>query len=184
MTAETLRKPQPEAVRLDPASSAIAVLDLSVRCEDPEQVCSQLMERLGAFLERARAAAMPIVYTNSLQDRGTPREPIAAPLKRRDSEPVLFPDAFDKFYGGELQAFLSSKNVKDLVIVGSSTHVAVLYTATAAARVFRYNVIIPIDGVNATTPLDHDYALHQLKAVPARAADLIRFSTLATITFG
>jgi nicotinamidase-related amidase len=184
MTAETLRKPQPEPVQLDPASSAIAVLDLSVRCEDPDQVCSQLMETLGAFLERARAAGMPIVFTNSLQDKGTAREAIASPLKRRESEPVLFPDAFDKFYGGELQGFLTSHNVKDLVIVGSSTHVAVLYTATAAARVFRYRVVVPIDGVNTTNMIDHDFALHQLKAVPARAADLIHFSTLASIKFG
>jgi nicotinamidase-related amidase len=183
MIAGELKKPQPEARQLDPRSSAIAVLDLSVRCEDPKEVCSQLMERLGAFLERARAASVPIVFTNSLQDKDGPRGAIAAPLKRRDSEPIIWPDAFDKFYGGELQKFLTGNNVKDLVIVGSSTHVAVLYTSTAAARVFRYNVIIPIDGVNTTYAIDHDNALHQLKSVPARAADLISFSELDRITF-
>ncbi len=183
MTAEALRKPQAQPVHLDPRETAIAVLDLTVRCDDPNEVCHDLMERLGAFLQRARGAGVPIVFTGSLQDKGTPKGKIAKALGRQPSEPVLYPDAFDKFYGGQLQEFLTSKNVKSLVIVGSSTHVAVMYTATAAARVFRYNVIIPLDGVNTRNAIEHEYALHQLTAIPSRAAKLISFSDLGSISF-
>ena len=97
-----------------------------------------------------------------MQFRGTPLGEAAAPLKRRDTEPVLYPDAFDKFAGGELQAILSGAGTENLIVVGSLTNVAVLYTSTAAARVHRYNVIIPLDGVNANSTYEHEYAIHQL----------------------
>jgi nicotinamidase-related amidase len=185
MTTPGLKAPEAYPIQLRPSETAIAVLDLSVRCDDPQQVCAQLMGALGKFLERARAmnVPVPIIFTSSFQEKGKPAGEVATALKRRPNEPLIFPDAFDKFYGGELQPFLESHNVTNLVVVGSSTHVAVLYTATAAARVFRYNVVIPIDGVNTANQIEHDYALHQLQVVPRQASDRIRFSTLDGITF-
>jgi len=183
MTAQDLLKPQPTPVRLDPATTAIAVLDLSVRCDDPSDICSELMKSLGAFLERARGAGVPIIFTSGFALKGTPEAEVATALKRRPDEPLIHPDAFDKFQSGELQPFLAAHNTKNLIIAGSSTHVCVLYTATTAARVHEYNVIIPIDGVNTTNSIDHDFALHQLKSIPARASDLISFSELDRISF-
>jgi nicotinamidase-related amidase len=183
MTAQGLLKPQPKDVHLDPKTTAIAVLDLSVRCDDSSDICSELMKGLGAFLERARGAAVPIIFTSGFALKGTPEAEIATALKRREREPLIHPDAFDKFHGGELQPFLTSHNTKDLIIAGSSTHVCVLYTATTAARVYEYNVVIPLDGVNTRDAINHDSALHQLQVIP-RASSRITFSTEATITFG
>ena len=59
-----------------------------------------------------------------------------------------------------------------------------LYTSTAAARVHRYNVIIPLDGVNAKSTYEHEYAIHQLGILPAGAGDLMRFTRLDMIEFG
>ncbi len=182
MTAQELLKPQPKAVRLDPKTTAIAVLDLNVRCDDSSDICSELMPGLGAFLERARGAGVPIIFTSGFALKGTPEAEIATALKRRDSEPLIHPDAFDKFQGGELQPFLAAHNTKDLIITGSSTHVCVLYTATTAARVYEYNVVIPLDGVNTREAINHDAALHQLQVIP-RASSKITFSTEDTITF-
>ena len=47
MTAPSLLKPQPKEVQLDPKTTAIAVLDLNVRCDDPSDICSELMKGLG-----------------------------------------------------------------------------------------------------------------------------------------
>lgn len=176
-------RPEPRSVSLDAARTAVVVLDLNARCHDPEEVCSQLMEPLGAFLERVRQASVPVVFTVSLQFKGTPLGEVAAPLQRRDAEPVLHPDAFDKFAGGELQAILSRAGAENLIVTGSFTNVAVLYTATAAARVHRYNVIVPLDGVNARSTYEHEYAIHQLTVIPAGAADRIRFTHLDMIAF-
>lgn len=182
---ETERPVRPEAQpkRLDPAATAILVLDLSTRCDDPSAQCSQLLNGLAAFLDKARADRVLIVFTVSLSAKGTPLGDVATALKRRADETVLYPDGFDKFTGGELQGLLSERNVSNLVVTGSATNFAVMYTATAAARNYRYNVVIPLDGVNAGNAYEHDYALHQLSVLPS-AAVKVQFSTLAMIEFG
>src|SRR5581483_5771376 len=177
MSTPGLNQPKPVDVQIPASGSAIAVLDLSVRCDNPAEICSELMRGLGAFLERARSRDVPIIFTSSSATKGTPEAEIATALKRRPDEPVIYPDAFDKFVGGELQRFLTGSNARELVIVGSSTHVAVMYTATSAARVYGYHVVIPLDGVNTRNQIEHDYALHQLTVIP-RVSALIRFSTL------
>ena len=183
MTQEGPNRPEPQALKLDRRSTAIAVLDLSIRCEVPSEVCSKLMQPLGEFLERARQAAVPILYTISATGKGTPIGEAAAPLKRRESEPILYPDAFDKFMGGELKTELDKRNCRSLVIVGSATNFAVLYTATTAARIHKYDVVIPLDGVNAKRNYEHEYAIHQMTILPASAHKQFRFTKLGMIEF-
>jgi nicotinamidase-related amidase len=183
MTQEGPNRPEPQPLRLDSKTTAIAVLDLSVRCEDTNEVCSKLMRPLGDFLERARLAAVPILYTISATGKGTPLGEVAGPLKRRASEPVLYPDAFDKFMGGELKAELDKCNCRSLVIVGSATNFAVLYTATTAARIYRYEVVIPLDGVNAKRDYEHEYAIHQMTILPASAHKQFHFTRLGLLEF-
>jgi nicotinamidase-related amidase len=176
-------RPKPEAVSLGVRDTAIVVLDLSARCQDRKEVCSKLMKPLGNFLERARSRGVPIAYTVSAHTRGTPMQEVALPLKRRDTEPVFYPDAFDKFFGGELQNFLTQKSVKNLVIVGSLTNVAVLYTSSSAARVYGYDVVLPLDGVNANSKYEHEYAIHQFTILPRDTNKKFHFTTLSKIRF-
>jgi nicotinamidase-related amidase len=176
-------RPEPKPVTLDSKTTAILVLDLNARCHDPKQVCSKITAPLGDFLEKARAAGVPIIYTVSASAKGKPIGELATPLKRAESEPVIYPDGFDKFLGGELQEFLEKKGAKTLVVTGSSTNAAVLYTATTAARMHRYNIVIPIDGVNAGTAYEQEYSLHQFTVLPSKANKLFRFSRLSMIAF-
>ncbi len=181
MTQEGPNRPEPQPIKLDGKTTSIVVLDLSRRCENSQEVCSKLMIPVAEFLERARQASVPILYTISATAKGTPLGEIAAPLKRRESEPVLYPDAFDKFMGGALKAELDKRNCRSLIIVGSATNVAVLYTATTAARLFRYDVVIPLDGVNAKRNYEHEYAIHQLTILPASVHKQFRFTRLEMI---
>jgi nicotinamidase-related amidase len=181
MMQEGPNRPQPLPLKLDGKTTAIAVLDLSRRCENPQEVCSNLMIPLAEFLDRARQASVPILYTISAAAKGTPLGEVAAPLKRRESEPVLYPDAFDKFTGGALKAELDKRHCCSLIIVGSATNFAVLYTATTAARIFRYDVVIPLDGVNAKRTYEHEYAIHQMTILPASAHKQFRFTKLGMI---
>lgn len=140
------------------------------------------MERLGRFLDRARQSSVPILFTISAAAKGTPGE-VAEPLRRRQTEPVLYPDAFDKFMGGKLQDQLIQFGCRSLAIVGSATNFAVLYTATTAARIYRYEVVIPLDGVNAKRQYEHEYAIHQLTILPASTHKQFRFTTLGMMEF-
>jgi nicotinamidase-related amidase len=177
------QKPEPRPVEIDRRTTAILVLDLSARCEDPEATCHALLPGVAGFLERSRAAGILVVFSVSASQRGTPMEKVARPLQHREDEPVIYPDGFDKFTGGELQGILEPRRIKTLIITGSATNVAVLYTATAAARIHRYEVIIPVDGVNARTSYAHDYSLYQLSVLPGGVYQRIRFSTLGGISF-
>jgi len=40
-------KPRPNPVLLDALTTAVVVLDLSARCHDPKEVCSQLLQPVG-----------------------------------------------------------------------------------------------------------------------------------------
>ncbi len=176
-------RPEPKPAMLDAKTTAILVLDLNARCHDAKQICNKLTPRLGEFLEKARAAHVPIVYSVSASAKGTPLGEVASQLKRRNNEPVIYPDAFDKFHGGELQALLKDKGVKTLVITGASTNAAVLYTATTAARMHRYTVVIPMDGMVANSNYEQEYAFHQFTVLPSDASKRFQFTKLEMVGF-
>jgi nicotinamidase-related amidase len=176
-------RPEAKPLALERKTTAVLVLDLNARCEDAKQICSKLMAPVGDFLEKTRAAGVPIIYTVSAAAKGTPLGEVAAPLKRKESETVIYPDAFDKFVGGELQTWLRDKGAKTLIITGSSSNTAVLYTTTTAARIHRYNIVIPMDGINANTPYEQEYSIHQFTVLPSEANKLFQFTQLAMITF-
>lgn len=168
-------KPEAKPVKLDSKTTAILVLDLHTRCHDPKQICSKLMPGLGEFLEKARASSVSIVYTVSSEQKGKPEGEIATPLKRRQGEPVIYPQGFDKFWGGELEGLLKPRGIKSVVVVGSSAHIAVLHTAATAARAFSYNVIIPMDGMNSRSNYEYEYTFHHLSVIPGGANKLVQF---------
>jgi nicotinamidase-related amidase len=176
-------RPEAKPLTLDSKTTAILVLDLNARCHDAGQVCSKLMPAMGEFLEKARAAAVPIIYSVSASAKGKPLGEVASPLKRKENEPVIYPDGFDKFNGGELQALLKEKGTKTVVVTGASTNSAVLYTATTAARMHRYNVVVPMDGMIAEKKYEQEYTFHQFTVLPSNANKQFQFTTLSLITF-
>lgn len=176
-------RPDPKPISLDRRSTAVVVLDMSTRCHDPKDVCSKLLQPLGEFLERARNFGIPIIFTVSASAKGTPLAEVATALKRRATEPVIYPDAFDKFTGGELHAFLTRVGAKTLIVVGSSTNIAVLYTSSTAARVYNFRIVLPLDGVNTRTEYEHEYSLHQFTVLPHDANKRFHFTNLSTISF-
>jgi nicotinamidase-related amidase len=176
-------RPDPKPVSLESKSTAVLVLDLHARCHNPKQICSKLVPLVGEFLEKARASSVPIVYTVSLSVKGTPEGEISTPLKRKENEQIVYPDHNDKFWGGDLHNLLNQKEIKTLIITGSSTNGAVLYTATTAARVYRYNIVLPLDGVIARTKYEQEYPIHQFTVLPSGASKQFQFTNLSMITF-
>jgi nicotinamidase-related amidase len=176
-------RPEAKRIALDAKSAAILVLDLNARCHDPKQICHELTPRLGKFLDKAREASVLIVYSVSASAKGTPLGEVSSPLKRRENEPVIYPDGFDKFTGGGLQAMLKDKGVKTVVVTGASTNSAVLYTATTAARMHRYNVVVPMDAMVANSAYEQEYTFHQFTVLPSDASKQFQFTKLELLTF-
>ncbi len=176
-------KPNPIDVTVDAKTTGLLVLDLNARCEDPKEPCHKLVEPVARFLPRAREAGIFIVYTVADRYQGTPLGKMPKAFAQKDSEPVIFPAAFDKFYGGELQPLLQAQGLKTLIVTGASSNQAVLYTATAAVRPFGYDVIVPTDGLIARGDYEHEYTLHQFTILPAGAAEKFKITQFDRITF-
>jgi nicotinamidase-related amidase len=176
-------KPTPREVTVDPKTTAVLVLDLNARCENPEERCHQLVEPVAKFLPRARREKMLIVYTASDRYKGTPEERMPHAFQQQPDEPVIFPAAFDKFYSGELQPMLQKRGVKTVIVCGASSNQAVLYTATAAARPFGYDVVIPVDGLIARGEYEHEFTLHQFTILPGGAAEKFKITEFDKIRF-
>jgi nicotinamidase-related amidase len=176
-------KPTPREVTVDPKTTAVLVLDLNARCENPEERCHQLVEPVAKFLPRARREKMLIVYTASDRYIGTPEERMPHAFEQQPDEPVIFPAAFDKFYSGELQPMLQKRGVKTVIVCGASSNQAVLYTATAAARPFGYDVVIPVDGLIARGEYEHEFTLHQFTILPGGAAEKFKITEFDKIRF-
>ena len=175
-------KPTPIDVAVDVKTTALLVLDLNARCEDPKQACHKLVEPVAKFLPRAREAGVFIIYTVSYSHKGTPEERMPLAFNQQDSEPVIFPDAFDKFYGGEMDRILRQRGINTVIVTGASSNQAVLYTATSAARPHGYEIIIPMDGIIARGDYEHEYTLHQF-TVLSGAASKFKFTELNRINF-
>lgn len=176
-------KPQPVPVTLDPKTTALLVLDLSNRCKDPAQVCSQLVPRVKDFLTTIRAAKVFTVYTVSAAEKDTPLGKAWDGFGALPDEPVIAPDAFDKFLDSELGPMLQARGIKTVIITGASTNNAVLFTATGAARMYKYDVVIPLDGVIAKSSYENEYPIHQLMVMPSGANKRCYFTTLGGISF-
>ncbi|MBI4333879.1 MAG: isochorismatase family protein [Chloroflexi bacterium] len=174
--------PQPHPVTVDPGRTALLVLDLTNRCNDPAQVASRIAPRVKNFADRARAAGVLLIYTIMASGRDTPVGQVWDKFGRLPGEPVLAPDAYDKFTGGEMRDVCEKSGVRTVIITGASSNFAVLYTATTAARVCRYNVVVPVDGIIARSRYEDEYTLYQFTVLPG-VSQLFSFTNLGDIAF-
>lgn len=171
-------RPVPEPLALDPATTALLVLDLGARCDDIAQPCNRLVPVINEFLPRVRESHVLTIY-NVGQDGSvwSGFEPLGpAEIVTQNAGP-------DKFFGGELDSLLRAAGIKTLVITGASANGAVLYTATSAVRNYGYDIVIPLDGTVAAGDYEYEYSMHQYFVVPGMR-DQTRFSTLDLIGFG
>ena len=183
MVNHSPKLPEPKPITVDVKKTAVIVLDGSQRWSSPEQPCHRLVPGMAKFLERSREAGMPIIYTISARSKGTPEGEVCSALGRRLSEPVIYPDGFDKFTSGELQNFLKLYDVDTLIITGYRSNVSVLNTATKATRELKYTVVIPMDGIAAKTEYEQEYTLFHFTVLPDQAARLFNFTMLDMIQF-
>jgi nicotinamidase-related amidase len=164
-------------------NSALLVLECSSHLNDPENFAAPLIPGISKLLGRARAAGILIVYTLPFPWKGQPHGQVFSGFKRRMCEPLLFPHGFDKFGGGELQSLLNLYGINTLIITGVKANMAVLYTATRAVTEFNYDIIIPIDGISATTDYEKEYTLYQFRAYPGGFTQRFIFTELDLINF-
>jgi nicotinamidase-related amidase len=155
--------PKLEAVKLDPASSAILVLDiLQQNCTAARRPrCAASVPRIRRLLEEGRAKAVAVAYSVFPQAAASD---ILAEVAPQEGEPVVTAGP-DKFLGTELERLLRDKGVKTVVVVGCAAHGAVLHTASAAA-LRGFEVVVPLDGMSFERIYAEQYTAWHLANAP------------------
>jgi nicotinamidase-related amidase len=182
-TAPEVKPIEPKPVTINSGKSALLVLELSQYLEDPEYFAAPLVPGVTRLLEKARVAGILIVFTIPHPFKGTPQGHVYSGFKRRPHEPLFFPPSFDKFSDGQLQSLLGLYDIDTLIMTGCKANMAVLYTATRAVTQYKYNIVIPIDGIAATTDYEKEYTLYQFRAYPDGSPQRFTYTTLDTISF-
>lgn len=157
---QSLKVPRPVAVTVDPATTAYLVLDLTSAVCAPNPACVASLPAAASLLAKARAAGATVAYSQTTAAGSQ----ILAPVAPQPSDPVVIGRA-DKFFGTDLQQILSSRGIKTVVVVGSATNGAVMYTSFEA-NLNGYTVVVAEDGTSANSSAIQHYSLFQLLNQP------------------
>ena len=179
MKVEVPRHAVEDEVRVDPARTALVVIDMqndfvqrggSLLVPDAEAT----IPAIGRLLSLARATRMRVVYGQDTHGRGDPeweiwpehcREgswgwEIIAELAPGADDVVLRKLRYDVFYGTPLDHLLRLWGIHTLIICGTVANICVHYTAASAALRW-YDVVIPRDATSALDPFDLESSLRQ-----------------------
>jgi nicotinamidase-related amidase len=183
VTVEVPRYAVQAQVRVDPARTALVVVDMqndfvkqrgSLVVPDAEATAPAIQR----LLDLARSSGMHVVYAQDTHRPGDPewqiwpahcREgswgwEIVSELAPRVDETVLRKARHDALYRTPLHRLLRLWSVDTLVICGTIANIGVHYTAASAALRW-YTVVIPRDAVSALEPFDLESSLRQVALV-------------------
>jgi len=178
----TIQAPPPpelKQVSVDSKTTALLILDIQNRnCSDERRPrCVATLLNIEKLLTHARNHDIPVIFSLTSSADKSDIRPEVAPIQ---GEKIVKSGA-NKFFGTNLDDILKEKNIKSVIIVGTSAHGAVLNTATGAA-LRGYQVVVPVDGMSASDPYAEQYTAWHLVNGPASRrrtiltkVDLIRF---------
>lgn len=139
--------PEPAAVKLDPKTTALIVLDfVDPICSSQPNCTGKMLPAMTPFLERVRKAGLTVAY-------GTREQNMAKWLKEvapASNDVKIASMAQDRFYNTDLDKTLKAKGIKTLIMVGWKVSGSVTYTAVGA-MVRDYTVVIPVDTTSASS---------------------------------
>jgi nicotinamidase-related amidase len=177
--------PLTEHVALDPASTALIVVDMqhdfvsdggALQVPDAQATVPVIAD----LVRRFRAAGARIVFTQDTHRDGDPEFAIWPPhalegthghgivdeLHPLPGDTVIEKPRYDAFYGTSLDHLLRVWETRTLVICGTVANICVHYTASSAALRW-YEVVIPRDATSALDPFDLAASLRQTTSLLA-----------------
>lgn len=147
--------PDPVAVTLDRATTALFVMDIQEGSCASRPACVESLPVISELLTWAREGGLFVAHA------GSNFRPEATPLP---GEPVVASSA-DKFYNTNLDEILRENGIRTLVLVGTSANGAVLYTSFGATS-RGYTVVVAEDGISSTAEFQTFLTRYQLLNQP------------------
>lgn len=160
--------PEVKKIKVDPASTAFLVLDLVKQTCNQERRprCLASLPAVKKFLADARSHNMSVIY--SLVNGAVPAD-VASDVAPLGAEPVVTSSA-NKFNKTDLEKILTDKNIKTVIVVGTTAQGAVLYTASQAAFL-GFKVIVPVEGSSAESLYAEQATIWTLANAPTVGAN-------------
>jgi nicotinamidase-related amidase len=152
--------PAPATVTLDAKATVLVVLDVINPTCSTRPACNDSIPALQAIIKKARDASVPVVYTNTAATNAI--VPQVAPIA---GDVTVVPTNADKFNNPDFDATFKAKKVTTLLLVGTRSNGAVLYTAFEA-NVRGYTVVVAIDGISGAIPFETTLAEWQMLNQP------------------
>jgi nicotinamidase-related amidase len=171
--------PALKEVKIDPASTALLLLDFNRQTCNPERRprCTASIPAVLKLLTTAREKNVAVIYSITF---GASKNDIAQDLAPRGGEPVVTSGP-DKFMGTDLEKILKEKGLTSVIVTGTAAHGAVLYTASGAA-LRGMKVIVPVDGMSAENTYAEQYVAWHLTNAP-RVSSQVTLTTIGGIAF-
>src|SRR6266550_4609824 len=149
LTLQMPTLPDPVGVTLNPATTALLVLDyVEDICNSQPKCKSQMLPAMTPFMARVRKAGMTVAYGTREQNMSK-WLPEVAPAP---GDIKIVNTAQDRFYNTDLDKALRAKGITTIIMVGWKVSGSVTYTSVGA-MVHDYTVVIPVD----TTSAGSDY---------------------------
>ena len=153
MTLQMPALPDPVRVTLNPATTALLVLDyVEPICNSQPKCKDRMLPAVIPFIARARKAGVVVAYGTREQSMSK-WLPQVAPAR---GDIKIVNTAQDRFYNTDLDKALKAKGITTLVIVGWKISGSVTYTSVGA-MIRDYTVVIPVDTTAAST--DYETAI-------------------------
>lgn len=155
-----------------------------------------MARRLARFKQRAKAAAIPVIYVNDNFGRwrsdfnaqvehclhsGVRGQPIAELLRPEQDDYFILKPKHSGFFSTTLDTLLEYLGAKTLIVTGIAGNTCVLFTANDA-YMRDLHLVVPSDCVASNSSPENDYALNQMRQVlkaDTRPSDQLSFESLA-----
>jgi nicotinamidase-related amidase len=171
-------------MNLDPDATALVVVDMQNGFCHPEgslyaPKSEAAIEPCTELVAEAREAGAAVVFTRDVHPpeqfedahyydeferwgehvvEGSWDAELVEKFRPRESELVVVKHTYDAFYRTELEGYLESHGIDDLVICGTLANVCVLHTA-GSAGLRDYRPVLAEDAVGAIEDAHREYAL-------------------------
>jgi nicotinamidase-related amidase len=146
-SVKTPPAPALKPVTVDPKTTALLMLDFMNQNCGKRPACLASIPAVKKLLGEARAAKATVVY--SIIGNSTTAD-VIKDVAPEQGEPYVQAGP-DKFLRTDLEKILKDKGIQTVIVAGTASNGAVLFTGAAAAM-RGFKVIVPVDGMSAAEP--------------------------------
>jgi len=150
--------PDPVRVTLNPATTALLVLDyVEPICNSQPKCKAEMLPAMTPFMTRVRQASLVVAYGTREQNMSK-WLPEVAPAS---GDIKIMNTAQDRFYNTDLDKALKAKGITTIIMVGWKVSGSLTYTSVGAT-LRDYTVVIPVDTTAATTDYEQVIGFYQI----------------------